>query len=71
MKQFKPRELSTFLTMFIACAAFLVGAVKIWGVPVAKLWSGLLVVLLMVGCLALAALVVVVVIKKISRWRDR
>ncbi|MCK9502957.1 MAG: hypothetical protein M0Q95_02075 [Porticoccaceae bacterium] len=67
MKRRQSKGVFAFLTMLMACAAFLVGSVKIWGVPAEKLWSGLLVILIMVVALALLAFLLVFVIHKIKK----
>ncbi len=58
----------TFLTTLLACAAFLVGAVKVWGVPLEKVLSGLVMVLIMLGGLALLALLLVLVVVLVRRF---
>ncbi len=63
------RESIAFLTTLMACAAFLVGAVRIWGVSADRLLSGLALILFMLGGLALLALITVVVIKLLRRKR--
>jgi uncharacterized BrkB/YihY/UPF0761 family membrane protein len=67
VKRRQSKGVFAFLTMLMACAAFLVGSVKIWGVSAEKLWSGLLVILLMVIILALLAFLLVFAIKKIKK----
>ena len=70
MKKFRLNQSVTFLTALLACGAFLVGAVKIWGVSADRLLSGLITVLLMLVILAVLALAMVVIIKMIRKNRD-
>ncbi|GEM_PF-2500668 len=65
----KVRSGTSFLITLTACLAFLVGAVKIWGVPADKLWSGLALVLVMLAVLVGLALVLVLAVKKLSSRR--
>jgi uncharacterized BrkB/YihY/UPF0761 family membrane protein len=67
VKRRQSKGVFAFLTMLMACAAFLVGSVKIWGVSAEKLWSGFLVILFMVIVLALLALLLVFAIQKIKK----
>jgi len=70
VRRVNAKEVITFLTTLTACGAFLVGAVRIWGVPSDKLVSGLIMVLMMLGGLALLAFLLVLAIKLIGRGRD-
>lgn len=54
----------------MACGAFLVGAVKVWGVSGDRLVSGLIMVLLMLAVLASLAFLIVLLIKVVGRKRD-
>jgi len=54
----------------LACFAFLVGAVKIWGTESEKIWSGLIAILVMLGilmALAFVAAIIIVNVKKLFR----
>jgi hypothetical protein len=71
VKKIHSKEVVAFLTTLMACGAFLVGSVKIWGVQAEKLWSGLLMVLLMVASVAVLAFLFVFTLKKIRQYFDR
>ena len=62
-----PRKLFTFLIPLIACAAFLIGAVKLWGIPVDGLLSALVMILMLVGGVMVLAVVAVAVINLLRR----
>lgn len=63
----KLKEVTAFLTTMMACAAFLVGAVKVWGVPLEKIWSGFLVVMIILGSLLLLSLASVLLLKGVKK----
>ena len=65
MKRIRWKGGSTFVTTLLACAAFLVGAVKIWGVSLPGIWSSLLMILAMVLVLMVLAFLLVVTVQKI------
>ncbi len=69
LKRLFSREAIAFLTTLMACAAFLAGAVKVWGVSADRLWGGLVLILLMLAGLILLALVTVALIKLVRRRR--
>lgn len=60
-----------FITTLLASVAFLVGAVKIWGVAADKLWTGLAWVLLMLVLLVGSALLTVFVFKQLKKFRNK
>ena len=60
----------SFAIAFLAGVAFLVGAVKIWGVPADKLWSALTAAVILVGSLAVLALITVALIKMLRKNKD-
>ena len=63
----KSKELTAFLTTMMACGAFLVGAVKVWGVPLEKIWSGFLVAMIVLCSLLVLSLVSVLILKGIKK----
>lgn len=67
----KPKEITAFLTTMMACGAFLVGAVKVWGVPLEKIWSGFLVVLIVLGSLLVLSFSAVLLIKGMKKLLSR
>lgn len=71
MKFFHQREATAFITTLLASIAFLVGAVKIWGVGADKLWTGLVFVLLMLALLIGTALLTVLVFKQLKKFRNK
>lgn len=71
MKKFYSRRGKTFVITMLACAAFLIGAVKIWGVSPDKIWSGLVVVVVMVTCLALLAMAGAAVLIAVRKFLQR
>ena len=70
MKVRLSRGTTGFLTTLLACGAFLVGAVKLWGISSDKMFSALIMIVLMVAVLAGLALLLVVLIKLVRRDRD-
>lgn len=71
MKRFYSRGGKSFLITMMACVAFLVGAVKIGSVSPDKIWSGLLVVVVMVVCLALLALIAAALMIAVKKYLER
>lgn len=63
----KSKELTAFLTTMMACGAFLVGAVKVWGVPLEKIWSGFLVAMIVLCSLLVLSLVSVLILKGMKK----
>lgn len=67
MARYKLKGTTTFFTTLMACAAFVVGAVKIWGVSMPKIWSTLLMILAMLLILMALAMVLVAVVNRVRR----
>lgn len=65
------RAIWSFAIVMAAALAFVVGAVKIWGVPADKVTSALLGAVLMVAGLALLALIAVAAVKWLKRLLER
>ncbi|MAT52121.1 MAG: hypothetical protein CMK32_13165 [Porticoccaceae bacterium] len=65
------RERRAFLTTLLAGLAFVVGAVKLGGVPSDSVLSATLGAFLLVLGLGIAALLVVVLFKVVQKWLDK
>jgi len=66
--KYQYRRSTAFITVMLACLAFLVGAVKIWGVVPEKIWSGLLAIVIMLGGLIVLALLAVVLLNLVRKF---
>lgn len=70
MPQLNSREKVAFTTIMMAAAAFLVGAVRIWGVSADRLLGYLgLILIMVIAIIGLAA--IVVTLRKLLSRRDR
>lgn len=65
------RSTYSFAITLVAALAFLVGAVRIWGIPANEVTDTLVTALILVAGLALLALVAVVTVKLVKHWLGR
>jgi uncharacterized membrane protein len=65
------RKFTGFMTTLLACGAFLVGAVRVWGVDPDKMMSGLLMILVGVGLLLTLSFGFMLLIRVAKWWLNR
>jgi hypothetical protein len=65
------RKFTGFMTTLLACGAFLVGAVRIWGVPPDKIWSGLLMIGIIIAVILVFSFCAMLLIRAVKTFRSR